>query len=72
MVKRNITIAIIIIVLFLILAIAGFAIYAVNNHVSFFSKKKGDEESVEDALAMNAYVQIAEIKVLQTEKVQES
>jgi flagellar basal body-associated protein FliL len=46
MVKRNMTIAIIIIVLFLLLALAGFAIYAVNNHVSFFSKtKEGDAES---------------------------
>lgn len=49
MVKRNITIAIIIIVLFLILALAGFAIWAVQNHVSFFSKKReGDEESAEE------------------------
>lgn len=48
MVQRNITIAIIIIVLFIILAIAGFAIYAVQNHVSFFSKKKEiDEESAD-------------------------
>lgn len=47
MVQRNITIAIIIIVLFIILAIAGFAIYAVQNHVSIFSKteKEIDEES---------------------------
>jgi len=49
MVKRNITIAVIIIVIFLILAIAGFAIYAMQNHVSFFSKKKEiDEESAEE------------------------
>lgn len=48
MVQRNITIAIIIIVLFLILAIAGFAIWAVQNHVSFFSKKpQPDEESAD-------------------------
>lgn len=48
MVQRNITIAIIIIVLFLILAIAGFAIWAVQNHVSFFSKKQQpDEESAD-------------------------
>jgi cytochrome c-type biogenesis protein CcmE len=46
MVQRNITIAIIIIVIFIILAIAGFGIYAVQNHVSFFSKRKEiDEES---------------------------
>lgn len=48
MVKRNITIAIIIIVLFLILAIAGFAIYAVQNHVSIFGRKgEKDEESAD-------------------------
>jgi tryptophan-rich sensory protein len=48
MVQRNMTIAIIIIVLFILLAIAGFAIWAANNHVSFFSKKKeGDAESAD-------------------------
>ena len=49
MVKRNIVIAIIIIVLFLILAIAGFAIYAVQNHVSIFGRGRGekDEESAD-------------------------
>lgn len=48
MVQRNITIAIIIIVLFLILALAGFAIWAVQNHVSFFSRKRdADEESAD-------------------------
>lgn len=47
--KRNITIAVIIIILFLILAIAGFGIYAMQNHVSFFSKKRAvDEESAEE------------------------
>lgn len=40
MVKYNITIAIIIVVLFILLALVAFAIYAVQNHVSFFSKKK--------------------------------
>lgn len=48
MVQRNITIAIIIIVLFILLALAGFAIYATHNHVSWFSKKKEpDSESAE-------------------------
>jgi hypothetical protein len=47
MVQRNITIAIIIIVLFL--AIAAFAIYFMQNHVAFFSRRKVvDEESVEE------------------------
>lgn len=47
----NDVIATIIIVLFVLLAIAGFAIYAVQNHVSFFSGRKRaiDEESVEEA-----------------------
>ncbi|KAB8234933.1 hypothetical protein BDV23DRAFT_151636 [Aspergillus alliaceus] len=49
MVQKNIAIAIIIIILFLILAIAGFGIYAMQNHVSFFSKKRAvDEESGEE------------------------
>lgn len=44
--KQNITIAVIIIVLFILLAIAGFMIWAMQNHVSFFSKKRAvDEES---------------------------
>ncbi|CDM34595.1 unnamed protein product [Penicillium roqueforti FM164] len=48
MVQRNITIAIIIIILFLLLAIAGFAIWAVQSHVSFFSRKKEtDAESAD-------------------------
>ena len=46
----NDVIAAIIIVLFVLLAIAGFAIYAAQNHVSFFSPKRAvDEESVVDA-----------------------
>lgn len=49
MVKENITIAIIIIVLFVVLAIAGFAIWAMQNHVSFFSRKRpSDIESADD------------------------
>jgi cytochrome c-type biogenesis protein CcmE len=49
MVKRNITIAVILIVIFILLALAGFAIYAMNNHISFFSrnKKEVDAESAE-------------------------
>lgn len=49
MVQKNITIAIIIIILFIILAVAGFAIYAMQNHLWFFSRKRAvDEESGED------------------------
>jgi len=49
MVKRNIVIAIIIIVLFLVLAIVGYLIYAVQNRVSLFAKreKELDEEEAE-------------------------
>ncbi|THC99138.1 hypothetical protein EYZ11_001389 [Aspergillus tanneri] len=47
--KRNITIAVIIIILFLFLVVAGFGIYAMQNHISFFSKKRAiDEESGEE------------------------
>lgn len=47
--KRNITIAVIIIILFILLAIAGFMIWAMQNHVSIFSRKKvSDEESASD------------------------
>lgn len=49
MVKENVTIAIIIIVLFVVLALAGFGIYAVQNRMSFFSRRRAvDEESGED------------------------
>jgi cytochrome c-type biogenesis protein CcmE len=48
MVKENIAIAIIVIVLFVVLAIVGFAIYAVQNHVSFFWNRRAiDEEEGE-------------------------
>ena len=49
MVKRNIVIAIIVIVLFLVLAIVGYAIYAIQNRVSLFAKreKELDEEEAE-------------------------
>ena len=49
MVKENVTIAIIIVVLFVVLALAGYGIYAVQNHVSFFSRRRAvDEESADD------------------------
>ncbi len=49
MVKRNIVIAIIVIVLFVVLAIVGYAIYAIQNRVSLFAKreKELDEEEAE-------------------------
>lgn len=47
--KRNVTIAVIIIILFILLAIAGFMIWAMQNHVSIFSRKKpSDEESASE------------------------
>jgi len=46
MVQRNYVIAIIIIALFLVLALVGYAIYAIQNRVSLFAKreKELDEE----------------------------
>lgn len=49
MVKENVTIAIIIIILFLILAIVGFIIYAIQNRMSlaFWRRREADEEEAE-------------------------
>jgi hypothetical protein len=47
MVKRNIAIGLIIIILFIVLAIVGFLIYAVQNHVSIFSRRKPVDEEEE-------------------------
>jgi len=44
MVQRNIVIAIIIIVLFVVLAIVGYAIYAVQNRVSMFNRSRMVDE----------------------------
>lgn len=46
MVQRNYVIAIIVLVLFAVLAIVGYAIYAIQNRVSLFAKreKEIDEE----------------------------
>lgn len=50
MVKRNIVVAIIVIVLFVILALVGYAIYAIQNRVSNFNRQRQmDEEDVDDA-----------------------
>ena len=45
--QRNYTIAIIVIVLFIILALVGYAIYAIQNRVSLFARKERelDEEA---------------------------
>lgn len=49
MVQRNYVIAIIVIILFVALALVGYAIYAVQNRVSLFAKreKELDEEEAE-------------------------
>ena len=47
MVQRNIVIAIIIIVLFVVLAIVGYAIYAVQNRVSMFGPGRVMDEEEE-------------------------
>lgn len=49
MVKKNIAIAIIIIILFIVLAITAWIIYAYKNRISIFSKRRAvDEESGEE------------------------
>lgn len=49
MVKQNVAIAVIIVVLFVVLALAGFGIYWVQNRGSFFAKRRAaDEESGDD------------------------
>ena len=42
--KRNLVIAVIIIVLFIILALIGYAIYAIQNKVSLFRRKSAGSE----------------------------
>lgn len=44
MVKRNIVIAIIIILLFVVLAIAGYLIYAAQNQISLFGRQRVMDE----------------------------
>lgn len=49
MVKKNIAIAIIIIILFIVLAITAWTIYAFKNRISIFAKRRAvDEESGEE------------------------
>jgi cytochrome c-type biogenesis protein CcmE len=46
--QRNMTVAVILIVLFIILIIIGFMIWAHQHQVSFFARRKAvDEESTE-------------------------
>jgi hypothetical protein len=46
MVQRNYVIAIIVIILFVVLALVGYAIYAIQNRISLFARreKELDEE----------------------------
>lgn len=49
MVKENVAIALIIIILFIVLALVGFGIYALQNHAVFFwRRRQGDEEEGDD------------------------
>jgi uncharacterized membrane protein len=47
MVQRNYVIAIIVITLFVVLALVGYAIYAIQNRVSLFAKRKEVDEEEE-------------------------
>ena len=48
MVKRNIVIAIIIIILFVVLAIVGYVIYAIQNRISLFGRRRLAEVEDDD------------------------
>jgi flagellar basal body-associated protein FliL len=48
MVRRNIVVAIIIIVLFVLLAMVGYAIYMIQNRVGGMRGRASDEEDVDD------------------------
>ena len=48
MVQRNITVAIIIIVLFLLLTMIGFAIYFLQRRLSMAGRRNGDDDLVDD------------------------
>ncbi len=48
MVKRNLVIAIIIIILFVVLAIVGYVIYAIQNRISLFGRRRIVEVDEED------------------------
>jgi len=48
MVARNLVIAIIIIVMFVVLALVGYGIYAVQNRVSLFAKREKEIDEEEE------------------------
>ena len=48
MVKRNLVIAIIIIILFVVLAIVGYVIYAIQNRISLFGRRRIVEVDEDD------------------------
>ena len=48
MVERNIVIAIIVIVMFVVLALVGYGIYAVQNRVSLFAKREKELDEEEE------------------------
>jgi len=46
--ERNIVIALIVIILFVVLALVGYAIYAVQNRVSLFAKREKELDEEEE------------------------
>ena len=48
MVQRNYVIAIIVIILFVVLALVGYAIYAIQNRVSLFAKREKELDEEEE------------------------
>lgn len=46
--ERNIVIALIVIILFVVLALVGYAIYAVQNRVSIFAKREKELDEEEE------------------------
>lgn len=48
MVQRNYVIAIIVIILFVVLALVGYAIYAIQNRVSLFAKREKEVDEEEE------------------------
>lgn len=46
--KRNLVVAVIIIVLFLVLAMVGFGIYAIQNSVSLFKRRASSSDDGDD------------------------
>ena len=46
--QRNIVIALIVIILFVVLALVGYAIYAIQNRVSLFAKREKELDEEEE------------------------